>query len=60
MRSNFSSSDSDSCILPESAIIFYIIEDMLNLFRDLHDEDGVIVDIVEEGATGEDLSGYLI
>ena len=36
------------------------VDIMLDLFRDLHDEDSVIIDIVEEGATGEDLSGYLI
>ena len=36
------------------------VDIMLELFHDLHDEDGVIIEIIEEGATSEALSSYLV
>lgn len=36
------------------------VEIMLELFRDLHDEDGVIIDIIEDFVTDGDISGYMI
>lgn len=36
-----------------------VVRIMLELFQDLHDEDGVIIRIAEDSAP-EDLSGYLI
>lgn len=36
-----------------------VVTIMLDLFQDLHNEDGVIIKISED-ATSEDLSGYLI
>lgn len=36
------------------------VDIMLELFCDLHDEDGVIIEIIEDYATGEGVSGYLV
>lgn len=36
------------------------VDTMLELFHDLHNEDGVIIKIIEDHATGEDISGYMI
>ena len=36
------------------------VDIMLELFRDLHEEDGVIIEIMEEDTIVEDLSGYLV
>lgn len=36
------------------------VDIMLELFRDLHDEDGVQIEIIEDSATDGDISGYLV
>ena len=36
------------------------VDIMLELFRDLHNEDGVIIETIEDCLTGEDISGYLV
>lgn len=36
------------------------VEIMLALFHDLHDEDGVIIDIIEDFVTDGKISGYMI
>ncbi len=35
------------------------VDIILELFRDLHDEDGVIIEMIEDHTTGEDISGYM-
>lgn len=36
------------------------VDIMQELFRDLHNEDGVIIEIVEDFAKGEDIYGYMV
>lgn len=36
------------------------VDIMLELFRDLHNEDGVIINITEDAAMNGDISGYMI
>lgn len=36
------------------------VDIMLELFRDLHDEDGVIIDMIEDSVTDGNISGYMI
>ncbi len=33
---------------------------MLKLFQDLHNEDGVIIEIIDDSSTSSDLSAYLV
>lgn len=36
------------------------VDIMLELFHDLHDEDGVIIDIIEDSATDGNISEYMV
>lgn len=36
------------------------VEIMLELFRDLHDEDGVIIEIIDNHMDNSDISSYMI
>ena len=36
------------------------VDIMLELFRDLHNEDGVQIEIIEDSATDGDISGYWV